>query len=110
MNTVNLDNNYYLEIKNTNISNIDIATDITNLKLYQIKKKKILLLKIDFNTFQEKDYKKILRKLLSTKKFLLLTHTKIGLLKDSKKCIGYLVNYDRNNNNSYCNNSCLFKK
>lgn len=97
MNTINLDNDYFLEIKNANISNIDITTDITNLRLHQIKKKKILLLKIDFNTFQEKNYKKILRKLLSIKNFLLLTHTKIGLLKDSKKCIGYLVNYDKNN-------------
>lgn len=97
MNTINLDNDYFLEIKNTNISNIDITTDITSLRLHQIKKKKILLLKIDFNTFQEKNYKKILRKLLSIKNFLLLTHTKIGLLKDSKKCIGYLVNYDKNN-------------
>lgn len=94
MNIVNLDNNYYLEIKNTNI---DITTDVTNLKFHKIKKKKILLLKIDFNTFQEKEYKKILKRLLFIKKLLLLTHTKIGLLKDSKKCIGYLINYDKSN-------------
>lgn len=97
MNTVNLDNNYFLEIKDTNISDLNIITDISNLKLYQIIKKKILFIKIDFDSFNEKNYKKLLRKLLFIKRILLLTHTEIGLLKDSKKCIGYLVNYDNNN-------------
>lgn len=52
-------------------------------------------MKIDFNTFQEKDYKKLLKSLLLIKNLLLLSHFKIGILQGSKKLIGYLINYDK---------------
>lgn len=94
MNIINLDNNYYLEVKN---KSCDLYTDITNLKFYKIRKNQILALKIDFNSINEESYKKILKKLLFVKNSLLLTRTKIGFLKDSKICVGCLINYNKNN-------------
>lgn len=41
MNTINIDNNYYLKILDNELNKLtNIATDINNLKLHQIKKKK----------------------------------------------------------------------
>lgn len=96
-NSINLDNNYYLEISN----NIDkYTTDITKLKLKDIKSKKCLVLVIDFATFDKKDYKKILRKLFNIKKIVKLYKIELGLLQEnSKRKIGYLINYDKNDNN-----------
>lgn len=65
---------------------------------FKIKKKKVFLLKINFKTIEEKDYKRILKKLLFIKQILSLNHFKIGLLEGSQKCIGYLINYDKNSN------------
>lgn len=97
MKNIKLDNMYYLEIvdnKNNIINNS--AIDINNLKYYQIKKKKVLLLKIDFETINEKDYKKLIKKLLFIKNILSLKHIQIGTSENSKKCIGYLINYNEN--------------
>lgn len=96
MNTISLDNNYYLKLKGNN-DDIKHSIDVNYLKLRQIRKKNTLLLKIDFNTFKETDYKKIIKKLLFIKSLLVLTHLKIGILNNSKKCLGYLINYDNNN-------------
>lgn len=96
MNTIKLDNNYYLEINSDN-NNLRFATDINNLKLHEIKKKRVFLLKIDFNTFHTKDYKKILRHLLFIKSLVLLHKQEIGITKNSKKLLGILINYDKNN-------------
>lgn len=94
----NLNNSYYLEILEDNSKKtIQNSTDINNLKYYQINKKKVLLLKIDFKEIEEKNYKKILKKLLRVKKLIFLKHLKIGLVQDSKVCIGYLINYDESN-------------
>lgn len=96
MNTIKLDNNYYLEINSDN-NNLRFATDINNLKLHEIKKKRVFLLKIDFNTFHTKDYKKILRHLLFIKSLVLLHKQEIGFTKNSKRLLGILINYDKNN-------------
>lgn len=92
---INLDNNYSLKviINITNIPN-DII-DIKNLKLINIFKKGTVLLKIDFNSITKKSYKKILRKLLFMKKLIL--KNKIGIEENSKIILGYIINYDENN-------------
>ncbi len=94
MEFIKLTSNYYLEIKKDN-KDIELALDITNIKLKNIKKNKIFMLKIDFNTFIKDDYKKILKHLIFIKSMLPID--KIGIEKDSKKVVGYLINYDENN-------------
>lgn len=94
MEFIKLTSNYYLEIKKDN-KDIELALDITNIKLKNIKKNKIFMLKIDFNTFRKEDYKKILKHLIFIKSMLPID--KIGIEKDSKKVVGYLINYDENN-------------
>lgn len=97
MNNIEIDNNYYLEIADNNISNLKIATDIKDLKPKQIRKKKALILKIDFKTFNKKEYKKILKHLLFIKAKMLTKNVKIGVPKDSKTLLGYIINYNKNN-------------
>ena len=94
---VNLDNNYSLEIEN-NINNLpsDII-DIKNLKFSNIIKKNKLVLLINFNIINEKDYKKILKKLLFIKKIFQLLKREIGIQKSSNTLLGFLLNYDENN-------------
>ena len=91
---INLDNSYYLKVYNTN----DIpkyVTDIKDLKLFSILKRERLILKIDFNTFNKKQYKRILKRLLFIKKIIL--KSKIGIKEDSKILLGYITNYNENN-------------
>lgn len=92
MNTIDLDNNYYLEILNNN-NNIGQTMDIRNIRL---NKKESLILKIDFSTFEKKDYKKILKNLIRLKSKAPIE--KIGILKNSKMIVGYLLNYNQNDN------------
>lgn len=97
MNDLKLDNDCYLkncinhEINQTNSVSID------DLKFNSIKEKKEFILKIDFNAFQKKDYKKILRRLLFFKSKILRKKRKIGITKGSKTLIGYMLNYDEKN-------------
>ncbi len=95
MNTIDLDNNYCLEIINGD-SDIGLAIDISNIKFKKINKKRVFVLKIDFNTFEKTNYKRILQNLLSIKSKISID--RIGILKDSKRIVGYLLNYNRNDN------------
>ena len=113
MKVKNLDNSYYLEIIDNNFNEINQnAIDINNLKLHQLYKNQILLLKIDFKTVKENDYKKILKKLIFIKKIFTLKHFQIGFLNTSKTCVGYLLNYDecceQFNNFISCINAILY--
>lgn len=92
-NRIELDNNYFLEVSN----NIENCIDIKEIRYKEIKKKNLLILKIDFNTLDKKDYKKILRKLLHVKSIVQRKHIEFGILQEDKRKIGYLVNYDKNN-------------
>ena len=62
MSKLNLDNNFCLEILNNDTNNKAVS-DIKKLKLSEIRKKGVLLLKINFSFLNKTDYKKILRKL-----------------------------------------------
>lgn len=94
MNTINLDNNYYFETDNYSEN---ISIDISKLRLLNILKMKNLLLKIDFENIEPKEYKKILRKLLFYKKIIKFSKVKIGIDKNQKKLLGYIINHDENN-------------
>ena len=93
-NIIYLDNNYYLEIANNELNTV--ATDIEKMKIGKITKKQFLL-RINFNKFDEAQYKKILKKLLFVRKRKFKDKSKIGIQKDSKVLLGYVLNYDDNN-------------
>ncbi len=93
MNQIKLDNNYYLYINDTSLKQI---TEIENIKLAKILKNKVLLLKIDFNKINPKSYKKLLKKLLNTKKRLSKTSVEIGKKENNQIILGYVLNYDEN--------------
>ena len=93
MNNIKLENNYYLEVENNEIKNTNKILDIKDLKLKDIKNKKVILLKIDFNSFNEKEYKKILKHLLFIKS-IINNKTEIGINKNNLKLLGYIFNYN----------------
>lgn len=94
---IELNNNYFLKIvNNTNNLSIDV-TDIENLKLINILKKEKFLLKIDFGNLHKTQYKRLLKKLLFIKEAISKSKIEIGLQEDSKKLLGYIINYDENN-------------
>lgn len=95
--TIKLDNNYCLKtLSNTNNLPISV-TNIERLSLVSFFKKRILLLNINFNNFNKNHYKKILKKLLFIKKIISKINIEIGIQEDSKKFLGYLINYDEKN-------------
>lgn len=92
---IELNNNYFLKIT-TNINKLPLnILNIKKLSIPKIIKMKSFLLKIDFNNLNKKNYKKILKRLLFIKK--IISKNKIGILEDSKKLLGYVINYDENN-------------
>ena len=93
---VELNNNYFLILTN-DINNLtQNILDIKKLNFKKIAKIKTFLLKIDFSNLNKKNYKKILKKLLFVKR---IYKDKIGILENSKKLLGYVINYDKNNQN-----------
>lgn len=88
---IELDNNFFLRITSDIKQIPSNAIDINNLSLNKIIKLKNFLLKIDFNNINKKNYKKILRKLLLIKKIYI---SKIGVIENSKKLLGFVINYD----------------
>lgn len=93
---IGLDNDYYLKV----ISNIDnLPNNITNikdLKLKDIVRKKILLLKIDFKELNKINYKKVLKKLFFVKK-IMKGKIEFGVQENQKRKLGYIINYDKEN-------------
>lgn len=94
-NKIKLDNSYYLQLDDKTDK---YTTDITNLKLTDIKKIGHLVLRIDFKSFNKQDYKKILKRLLHIKTHAKLHKIELGeLQEDFTRKIGYLINYDEKN-------------
>lgn len=92
--SIDLSNNYFLEIAdNEQLNNV---INIEKLKLINVIKEKKLIFKVDFNSLDEKRYKKILKKLLSIKTIISNNKIQIGMQKNSKILLGYLINYDEN--------------
>lgn len=94
-NIIKLDNNYYLEVIEDSKKIKQQSKDIKKLSLFNILDKEKLLLKIDFNNIDTKQYKKILRKLLIIKKHI--HKARIGIEKSSKILLGYVINYNKSN-------------
>ena len=91
---IDLDNNYQLEsvreIKETN----ENTQNIENLKWKNIIGKKYILLKIDFKSLKQENYKTVLKRLLSIKKKILKSKVVIGIKRENKTLLGYVINYD----------------
>lgn len=96
MNTIELNNNFYLEIGCNQLFDQKNIQDIRKIKLNKIHKHNLFLLKIDFNTFSEHEYKKFLKNLLHVKLLLSIKKQPIGYLINSKRLLGYVMNYDKN--------------
>ena len=94
---INLESNYYFRVEsNGNDLSMDVL-DIREISLGKILKRETILLKIDFNNINIKEYKKILKKLLNIKKITSRIKIKIGVQQDSKILLGYIVNYKESN-------------
>lgn len=96
MSKLNLDNNFYLEILSDDTDNKTVS-DIKNLKLSEIRKKGVLLLKIDFNQLKKEEYKKVLRKLLKIKNIIYNKKIEIGIKDGDNTLLGYILNYNETN-------------
>ena len=94
---IELDNNYYLKINNSAEDLINDVTNVENISLNTVLKNKKIILKIDFNTINKKQYNKILKKLLFLKRLVSRNKTKFGTMKDSKILLGYVINYNIEN-------------
>lgn len=99
MKELKINNNYYFEILENKQFEENYIQNIQHLKFYKVKKEKGLLLYIDFGTLEKNTYKNVLKKLLSIKKIMKFLKLNIGVKKDEKIKLGYLLNYDENNKN-----------
>lgn len=96
-NIIKLDNNYYIEKLSEN-SEIPINTvNICHLSLIKVLKNKNIVLKIDFEEFNIKDYKRLLKKLLIVKNVAMKINGEFGIIEKEKKIIAYAINFDENN-------------
>lgn len=95
--TINLNNDYNIEVINNINEMSKEAIDVCDLKLKNILKGSENILTIDFSKIETKDYKKVLKKLLRIKKKLLKRKIEIGKHEGTKILLGYVINYDENN-------------
>ena len=93
---IDLDNNYYFMILNNNIFPVDVI-DIQKIKLINLFKRKKVLLKINFDKIDKKQYKRIIKKLLFIKKLINKNKIQLGSKEGKKIRLGYIINYDENN-------------
>lgn len=96
-NTINLENNYYLEIIENKENLPCNVFDIKNIKSNKFLKKQNCLILIDFDSLMEYEYKKVLKKLLRIKNIMLRKNRHLGVEQKSQFLLGYILNYDRNN-------------
>ena len=97
MDYITLDNNYYFKVTKKISKDLTYIKDINDIDFRKVKKNNVFLLKIDFKTFNYSLYKKILKDLMHVKSLAVLNKIKLGISKESKIFIGYLINYDMNN-------------
>lgn len=78
---IKLSNNYYLKV-NTDIENNFI--DVNKINIASLLKNKKMVLKIDFNSLKNKDYKKILKKLLKIKNVISFFNINVAITSNIK--------------------------
>lgn len=93
-NIIDLNNDYYAKLVNSyNKIPLD-SMEISNLSLIKIFKSHRIIFKIDFNKFNKKQYKRILKKLLFFKKIITKLKKNLGEDQDSKKIVAYIINFN----------------
>lgn len=94
---IDINNDFYFKVVD-NINNLPKEViNIENITLNDFKKGN--LLEIDFNKLNENKYKKIIKRLLFIKNIAIKRKIKIGKKEQSKRLLGYVINYDENNKN-----------
>ena len=78
---IKLSNNYYLKV-NTDIENNFI--DVNKINIASLLKNKKMVLKIDLNSLKNKDYKKILKKLLKIKNVISFFNINVAITSNIK--------------------------
>lgn len=92
-----LNNNYYIEfVDNTDKLPIELV-NIKNINIINILQRKKIILKIDFNEFSKKDYKKILKNLLFQKQVATFFKKELGSNENENNVVAYISNFDNNN-------------
>lgn len=97
-NLYNLDNNIFFYIFNSE-DNISINKNlicIENIRINNDLHSNNFFFLIDFNSFDKKDYKKILKKLLKIHNIFYKVHKNFGICQDSKIFLGYILNFNKN--------------
>ena len=110
---IELDNDYFLEVVEKENEIDELAINVQEINKTIIKDNKVFLLKIDFETINREDYKKILKRLLNIKNYAKKSKINLGKKSEIKEVemkksgtesnlkiqIGFLLNYDENNKN-----------
>lgn len=96
-NIIELDNSYYIEILNRNNEIPANTADICHLNLIKVLKSKNIVLRIDFDKLNIRDYKKILKNLLRVKKVANIINKELGITEKGKKIIAYVINFNESN-------------
>lgn len=110
---IELDNDYFLEVVDKENEIDELAINVQEINKTIIKDNKVFLLKIDFETINREDYKKILKRLLNIKNYAKKSKINLGKKSEIKEVemkksgtesnlkiqIGFLLNYDENNKN-----------
>ena len=78
---IKLSNNYYLKV-NTDIENNFI--DVNKINTASLLKNKKMVLKIDFNSLKNQDYKKILKKLSKIKNVISFFNINVAITSNIK--------------------------
>ena len=94
--SINLNNNYFLSIDDNIDNNKENIIDIKELTISKALSKDVFLLKINYKKIKKEEYKKVLKKLLVIKEKLLKHKKQIGVKTDLKILLGYIINYDGN--------------
>ncbi len=96
---IKMDNGNCIKIIN-NKNELPFETiNVKKIKLVKILKKQKIIFLIDFNEIEKKEYKKILKKLLSVKNIVRKIKKEIGFKENGQKIIAYIINFDKNNKN-----------
>ena len=94
---IKLDNNYFLQIVNNENELPENVIDIKKVKLLNVLKRKKFILKIDFNNIEKREYKRLLKKLLSIKNIIKRTKIEIETKNENENLLGYILNYNEEN-------------
>lgn len=96
---IELNNNYCIKVINENSDVPFESINVDSINLMKVLKKEKIIFKIDFNEFNIKKYKKILRKLLFVKNVAMIMKKSFGIIENKKIIMAYVMNFNENDIN-----------